>query len=185
MKPKNIGYNQFIRLYENYNVIENKFQSKIVVFNQPTHKTSPTKSYIENGIALAININSKHKNEVFDFVQYMLSKQVQSARYKMTDLPVNNDSYEEEINNFVDNKVAGYDQYISHFVNNQSYVPEKMKNDFIEYIESAETCEYIGNIKFVYHNIMNESIEDYYNDRLTFDEMIDEINNKLSIYYSE
>jgi multiple sugar transport system substrate-binding protein len=179
MKPFHMGYIQFRRLYEHYNVIENRFQSNIIVFNQPFYIT---KSYIEN--IIAININSKHKNEAFDFVQFMLSEHVQSNSFKMIDLPVNNDSYEYEVYNLVNN-IIGQDIFFTAIVDYPSDIPEKTKNDFIEYIESAETCEYIGNLRYVYHNIMSKSIEDYYNDRLTFDEMIDEINNKLSIYYSE
>lgn len=183
MRPKNIGYNQFIRLREHYNVIENEFRSNIIIFEEPIDDNQFIKSYIDFGIA--ININSKHKNEAFDFVQFLLSKNVQSL-YNMVDLPVNLECYETEISEFFNSSVNEYDGFISNLVENDLIkIPEKMKNDFIEYIESAETCEYLGSIKFIYHNIMNQSIEDYYNDKLTFDEMIDEINNKLSIYYSE
>lgn len=88
-------------MHGNYNIIENKFQSNIIVFKQPLGKNNPIKSYVQSG--LVININSKHKNEAFDFVQFMLSKSVQSDAIKTIDLPVNKESYKKnEIKSFDD-----------------------------------------------------------------------------------
>jgi ABC-type glycerol-3-phosphate transport system substrate-binding protein len=168
--------NLFVSLHEYYNIIENVHSSNMLVFKQP-NRNNLSKLYVERG--LAININSKHKNEAFEFVKFMLSEDVQSKKLRMRYLPVNNKSYEYHKKNFK----AGYHIFESDLLETQ--MSENMVEEVIKNIESAEICEYIGNFRYVYRNIMNESIEDYYNDRLTFDEMIDEINNKLSIYYSE
>lgn len=170
--------NVFFCLHEYYNIIQNVHNSNMVIFKQPHDVDSATKSYVSEGIA--ININSNHKNIAFEFVEFMLSKDVQSDKFKMLHLPVNEESLEDGKKNFIE----GY-QYFKSDLLNEIQIPKKMVDDVIEYVESVETCEYIGNLRYVYHNILSESIESYYKDFITYDEMIDEINNKLSIYYNE
>jgi hypothetical protein len=67
----------------------------------------------------------------------------------------------------------------------ETHVPDNMVNDFIVYLESIQTYEYIGEFRYLYQNVFNESIQSYYDDHITYDEMIDEMNNKMAIYLSE
>ena len=177
--PKNYGNNQFRRIHENYNYIENAKESHMIWFEQPIIESSTAKAYTETG--LAININSTHKNEAFEFVQFILSHAIQSNSLKLLHLPVNKETYDNEVESFVE----GHNSMQYMFGIEDIDIPIEIKTEFIDYIESAEICEYIGSFRYIYINIMQQSIEDYYNDKITFDEMIDEINNKLAIYYTE
>ena len=170
--------NQYGDLHMYYNILNNKNESNMIIFEMPINENRFSKAYINEGFL--ININSKHKNEAF--IEYVLSEQVQSQLGIIPNLPINKKAYENRTNGFFDGYCGCFDY---DFGVEETEIPMELKMDYVDYINNFQSYEYLGIFNYIYFNIAKEIIEDYYNDKITFDEMIDEINNKLSIYYTE
>ena len=172
-----------------YNTIKNYWEREALWFPQPFREGKPVEAYVEYGFA--INNNSSHKNEAFNFVEYSLSKLKQTTANTIH-FPVRKDSMDERKQEFSRGLNISYcdpwgvGAYGVHpdLIPDEN-VPEEMTEDFATYVDSAEEYRYIGHFKYVYYSIMKPSIEDYYRGYMSFDALIDEINNKLEIYYSE
>ena len=175
-------YFSFYGLHTAYNFTVLYYEKEMLLLKQPLREgMGVNKANVQWG--MAININSVHKNEAFKLIEYLLSTNIQNSRVKMIDLPVNIKGFEKQARLF--KKGYGPNVSLEHLIPNQTAIPEALRNEHMQFIESADTCEYIGDKKYIYYNIMWPSIEGYYNDLMTFDQMIDEINNKLEIYYTE
>ena len=183
------SYNtQFKNIHLQYNIVEKMCDSSFLWYKYPLSNDGLPLASADRG--LAININSKHKNEAFEFVEYALSEVMQTNLY-MTNLPVNLKIYDTRREEFL----KGYDMALDFdgeggvFSNlilpGETFLPDNIINEYIEYIESAAEYIYLGNIRYIYHNILKDIIEDYYNDRITFEDLIDNMNSKLGLYYSE
>ncbi|MCK5129047.1 MAG: extracellular solute-binding protein [Clostridiales bacterium] len=172
-----------------YNTLENYWNRKVILFPQPIPVNEPTKAYVEYGFV--INNNSKNKNEAFSFIEFVLSE-IKQTTGSTIDFPVRKDSFETRKQEFEEGINVSYADSLGigaygihpDFIPNE-FVPKEIVKELTTYVESAEDFEYIGHYKFIYYNILQPSFEDYYEDFVTYDEMIDDINNKLKIYYNE
>lgn len=177
------------RFHLEYNVIETYWERKMLWFPQPFRENQPKEAYVEYGFV--INSNSKHKNEAFKFIEFALSIIKQTTTNTINN-PVRKDSFDKRKLEFDNGLNISYSdpwgfggQGGPDYIPDEKYVPKEMVDEFMTYIENVDEFKYIGHFKYIYYNIMQSSIEDYYKDYITFDEMLDEINNKLKIYYSE
>ncbi len=168
----------YFELFKDYNIIHHS-GGNAIIFEQPHVGESLNKAYAEE--FFAININSKHKNEAFDFVKYMMSKEAITNKMLSSPYPISLEGYTIVKEDLLD----GYKHFAEPPITDEVQLPQEIVNQITGYVENAETCEFIGQLQYVYHNILNQSIEDYYNNLITYDKMIDEMNNKLSIYFTE
>jgi hypothetical protein len=184
-----IGYNQFENIHIQYNIAENMYNSHLIWYPSPVGKNGMAFATIDKGFL--INNNSKHKNEAFEFIEFVLSNGSQSNTLNMTNLPVNLSSYNTKCKDFIkglDCYPSSLDEdgvYSNVYFPNETVLPDEIATEFLNYVNSAKKYHYLGNIKYVYNNILYVIIEDYYNDRINFDDLINAMNSKLEIYHTE
>ena len=172
-----------------YNTIQKHLEKNIAWYPQPCREGGSSQAYVEYG--LAINNNSKHKEEAFEFIEIILGK-IKQTTANTIHFPVRKDSLEDRNKEFRKGlnisylDPLGFGAYGVHpDVFPDESIPDEVTQDFIAYVEGVEEYKYIGHFKFVYYTFMKKSINDYYKGYITYDELIDEINNKLKLYYSE
>ena len=175
--------NFFHGLYHNYNIFRQS-GGELVLMQQP-HRDDDIKAYTDD--FLLINVNSKQKNKAFQFVEYMMSVNTSRDIVTHINLPISKEGYG-------CHKEALLEGYSKDFTSPKKNVvamdeevqlPQEIKDQTIAYVEGVDSCQFIGEFQYIYYNVINEHIQDYYNDHITCDELIDAINNKLGIYYSE
>lgn len=176
------------RFHLQYNTIEAYWDQEMQWFPQPFKENQPVEAFVEYGFV--INNNSKHKNEAFEFIEYVLSE-IKQSTVNIIHNPIRKDSFDIRKHEFakgldISCEDPGFGR-IGHpdWIPDEKFVPKEMMEEFSTYLESAEEFEYIGQFKYIYYNIMQPSIEDYYKGYITFDALINDINSKLKIYYSE
>lgn len=181
-RPWDFGANQFMQIHESYNYIEGLYGEAFFYVDVPTYTGETTKGYIDMGFLL--NMNSKKKEQAYDFVKFMLNSSTQHDASRLN-LPVHKEVFESEAVRFLE----GYENtilstgYMGDYEEDQ--VPEAIRMSYLESLESISECIYMGDFRYIYENVLQQSVQDYYDDRMSYREMLDEINNKLSIYYTE
>jgi len=170
---------EFAILYNLYNIIENFYDKTFVMLNDPAINTETSYGYIETGCI--ININSKHKNDAFKFIEFILSEQCQYGdTCRVFTIPVNNAAYESAKSDFMN------DVFIR---NNSDYsstpLPTEIKDSYISLVEGVSEYKYIGGERYILTQVINDSIDAYINNKIDFDTMVEEINRKIELYYSE
>lgn len=180
---------QFEDIHIHYNLAENMFNSHFLWYPSPIGTVGTPFATVDRGFL--INNNSKHKNEAFEFIEYALSNSSQGNKLNMTNLPVNLHIYNTKCEDFL----KGYDYYVGYpgegrryasvYFPNETVLPDEIAIDFLDYVNSAEEFHYLGNIKYLYNNVLYEVIEDYYNNKISFEDLINAMNSKLAIYYTE
>ncbi len=168
IEPKLQGGSEFINLYCTYNFIAEQ-QSHMVILD------IPNEYYLAHGFL--INNNTKHKDAAFDFIQYMLSEEVQTVEIaEFQFLPVNKQAYESAKTTFVE---ADY------HIGEMLPVSEANQTQFFEIYNGIDNCRYLGHETFLYHNFINGVLLDYYDDKIDEQGLLDSIRSKLFIYSTE
>ena len=179
-KNKDVHYRMF---HLQYNTIDKFLEKTVAWFPLPCREGEQYEAYVENGFV--INNNSKHKNEAFKFLEIILGmkKQITSNTIHF---PVRNECLTDRSHDFMKGLNLSYTMpgVFLDMLPDES-IPDDVKLDFIDYVEGIENYEYIGHFKYVYNNLMKSNIEDYFKGYITYEKLIDEINNKLMIYYTE
>jgi hypothetical protein len=135
----------FRRFHLNYNVIETYWGRKMLWYPQPFQENQPVEAYVEYGYV--INNNSKHKNEAFEFIEFVLSKIKQTTTNTMY-FPARKDSYDERKFQFDKLNISYGTPFAPDPIPDEKYVPKEMVEEFTAYVDSAEEFEYIGHFKF-------------------------------------
>ncbi|MCK5129616.1 MAG: hypothetical protein KAQ68_07180 [Clostridiales bacterium] len=179
LDPDNYGANQFALFQANYNTLENLLDTNMVYYKAPQFKNNSADANISESIA--INMNSTHKNAAFDFVMYLLSEGVQSKHSHSRGLPVNKNAYKTAKQYFKD---GGTDYGIS-----KQYLTPKVPwwdaQKFIWFVESARTCDFPDSTAYIRSYVFGNAVGRYYNDEISFDTLVDEMNQALYSYYNE
>lgn len=181
--------NQFGIISGAYNLSNNYFNNNIIFFGMPSDNKGNTKAYINRSIA--ININSKHKNDAFKFAEYMMSydvavsKDPQETFHSEIKLPVNKKAYEEYKRVFTTEALEYYCEYEEGKKCLGKVLPEDISKEFIYIIEGVKTCEFNGRFFYLYNCGILEPLQDYYKGKIDYDTMVEQINNKYDIYKSE
>lgn len=179
------------RFHLHYNTIETYWGRNMVWFPQPFREDHPVEAYVEHGFA--INNNSKHKNEAFEFIELVLSETRQFTAHVMH-YPVRLDAYQKELEVFTKGLNLSYPDYWGiggagyphpDYIPDEKFLPTKMADEFLDYVTSPEKYTFMGHFDYIYYNVMEPSIKDYYKGHMSFDALVEEINDKLVIYYSE
>ena len=170
---------EFNLLYELYNVVENLYNKSFVLLNEPTISAETSYGYIIRGCV--INMNSKHKNEAFKFVEFMLSEQYQYSNVlQVNTIPVNIAAYESAKSDFMnDVYIESYHDYAT------TPLPNDIKESYISLVEGVSGYKYIGQERYIYRHVISDILDDYKNGKIDFGTMIEEMNRKIKLYYSE
>ena len=177
------GGTTFLLLGDLYNMTENLYNETFIMMNEPS--INPENSYGYINMGCAINMNSIHKNDAFRFVEFLLSESCQySPTLKMTTLPVNTAAYESAKEDFLNNTFVKYfNGSTTEYA--KTPLPDEMKDYFINLVEGVSGYKYIGQQRYIYKHVIGDSIDAYKNGKIDFDTMIEEINRKIKLYYSE
>lgn len=127
---------------------------------------------------IAINNNSKSKDNAFNFINIALSAKMQSEHSIMY-IPVNNTALDLMLNDRrMENKEITY--------NEQSLVlgetPKELKEKYYEIINNVEKFEF-NNLKVA--ALMETSLRDYFEDKISYEKAISDLKNKLTLYLNE
>lgn len=127
---------------------------------------------------IAINNNSKSKDNAFNFINIALSAKMQSDGSIMY-VPVNNTALDLMLNDRrIENKEITY--------NEQSIVlgemPKELKEKYYEIINNIEKFEF-SNLKVA--ALMEASLRDYLEDKISYEKAISDLKNKLNLYLNE
>ncbi|MBN2880016.1 MAG: extracellular solute-binding protein [Clostridia bacterium] len=174
----NIG--EFNAVGSQYNVVENMYEKTFVLLNEPTINSEISYGYIDLGCV--INMNSKHKNDAFKFVEFLLSEQCQySDDFRISSFPVNIAAYESAKSDF-ENDIIGTDFTYKLPV---TPLPDELKEEFINLVEGVSEYRYFGGERYILTHVVGDYIQDYMDKKIDFDTMVEEINKKIKLYYSE
>lgn len=180
--------NQFAMIASVYNITNSYFDNNIIFFGIPSDSKGNTKAYINR--SMTININSKHKNDAFKFVEYMMSydvavsKEPQETFHSDIKLPVNKKAYEEYKRVFTTEALEYHCEYEDKYCTGQVISADLAKQS-IDIIEGVKTCEFNGHFFYLYNCGILEPLQDYYKGEIDYDTMVEQINNKYYIYKSE
>lgn len=163
-----------------YNVVENMYNKNFVLLNEPTINSETSYGYIDLGCV--INMNSRHKNDAFKFVEFILSEQCQyNDDVRTYSIPVNNAAYESARSDFEN------DILLNDFTYNLPLtpLPDDLKEAFINLVEGVSEYRYIGGERYIFKHVISDSLHNYMDGKIDFDTMIEELNRKIKLYYSE
>lgn len=178
-----VGGSEFMLVRSLYNIVVNLYDKEFIMLNEPIIDGKTTYGYVNEGCA--INMNSLHKNDAFQFIEFLLSEKYQySITLKGAAIPVGISSYEKAKSDFLNDKSGIYDS-----LDNYEYavtdLPDELKEYYISLIEGVTEYKYIGQERYIVRNVIKDSITDYKNGRIDFDTMVEQINRKIKLYYSE
>lgn len=173
----------FFLLGDSYNMTENLYNKTFVIMNEPIDIEGNSYGYINSGCA--INMNSIHKNDAFKFVEFLLSESCQySVTLKMASLPVNTAAYNSAKTDFLnDTFVKFFNGSTTEYA--KTPLPDETKDYFINLIEGVNEYKYNGQQRYIYKHVIRDAIDDYKSGKIDFDRMVEEINRKIKLYYSE
>jgi len=186
--PLYYGWSQFSQIMVDYSYAKKLYDINLTFRGLPCDTNGNPKAFIERGIA--ININSKHKNDAFKFVEYLMSYDLVAGRDSISirnsniTLPVNIKAYEVFKNDFNGSPIRySYDSPENMMATIP--LPDDIAEEYIKLIESPTVCEFNGQATYIYYNLARDTLRDYYTQKIDFDTMMEQLQRKLSLYYSE
>jgi ABC-type glycerol-3-phosphate transport system substrate-binding protein len=163
----------FADLYYTYNLLKNKYDSDIALYNYPI---SFEKTILTPYTSFAINAASEKKNKAFKFIEYMLSEEVQSGDMFSWVIPVNLDSYDEAKIKLINGEYDIQDGDFTH-----TPVPAELVYQLIDMIEDADYE--INSNRFIYFECFSQPLYNY-SSHSQLDSLIDKINKNLYKHYN-
>ncbi len=167
--------NNFI-LYNSFT--KHLFNQTPEVFPMPTY-TGDNKLVAIADKCMAINSNSKNKQQAYNFLMIALSEKIQSDDL-LFNLPVNN----EVLNKLIEKAKERESEEAA--MNGIKFImeplPEGLAKDYLGIINKVDRCEFVDSnvIDFMFN-----SLQPYFEDKSSIENSINEMKNKIKVYLNE
>ena len=192
LQNKNIAMNfSFIhspeRIWSDNSTYNGILGKEPVIYPLPTFNQS-YEIPVEFMNAVSINQNCKNKQAALDFIEELLSEDIQKAKDKNGNhnytlgFPVNNKALQEELKGYMEPSAGG----IQLSSGTQSFTSVPLSEDLAARITELTNRAYAGpEIDQVVYGIINEGLRSYLAGKQSAEEAAKDINNKVNLFLNE
>ncbi|EMS69932.1 ABC-type sugar transport system, periplasmic component [Ruminiclostridium cellobioparum subsp. termitidis CT1112] len=168
--------------WSEYNFGKKVLNSDIKLYPYPSSQSNGNYSAYVTKFA-AISNKCEYPEEAFEFIKYVLSKEIQNDAV-ISSAPVNKEAYNEIINYFSSNEKRGKE--IKNPADDKTYKSEAISADLAKILadipEKVNTCDFIDKSVL---RIINDEMAAFLNESKTAEQTAKVINEKVSLFLNE